>query len=151
MWGVNLEMALGRKLLDDVTINELMTMREEQGMSNQDIADALGVNVQTIYNYIGKMPKELYKPRTRKEPAVPAPGKVEEPAPEACLVVQNRTIELHGLENTYIIDSKKGEVLVNMSDESGMIINFDKLPALVNELRAIQRKISELTVKNEMW
>lgn len=142
---------MGRSLLDDVTINELMTMREEQGMSNQDIADALGVGVQTIYKYIGKMPKELCKPYTRKEPAVHTPGKVEEPAPEACLVVQNRTIELHGLENTYIIDSKKGELLVNMADENGMIINLDKLPALVNELRAIQRKVSELTVKNEMW
>lgn len=42
-----------RSLLEDLSIHELYRMRDS-GMSNNDIANALGVSRSTIYRYIGK-------------------------------------------------------------------------------------------------
>lgn len=50
-----------RKLLQDISVQELYRMREE-GMSNQEIADAIGVTRNTIYRHIGKQdPKKKGK------------------------------------------------------------------------------------------
>lgn len=50
-----------RKLLQDISVQELYRMRDE-GMSNQEIADAIGVTRNTIYRHIGKQdPKKKGK------------------------------------------------------------------------------------------
>lgn len=41
-----------RSLLKDVSVDELRHMRES-GMTNQDIANSLGVSRMTVYKYIG--------------------------------------------------------------------------------------------------
>ena len=41
-----------------VSKTELLTMRE-QGMTNNEIAESLGIDRSTVYNYIGGMPEEL--------------------------------------------------------------------------------------------
>ena len=45
-----------RRIMVDRT--ELLTMRE-QGMTNNEIAESLGIDRSTVYNYIGGMPEEL--------------------------------------------------------------------------------------------
>lgn len=45
-------------LSKELNTNELMYMRD-QGMSNREIAKALDVSPATIYNWIGKQPKEM--------------------------------------------------------------------------------------------
>ena len=45
-----------RRIMVDRT--ELLTMRE-QGMTNNEIAESLGVDRSTVYNYIGGMSEEL--------------------------------------------------------------------------------------------
>lgn len=42
-----------RKLSHDIDISTLLSMRQD-GMTNKQIADSLGVSPTTIYNYIGK-------------------------------------------------------------------------------------------------
>lgn len=145
-------------MLDDVTIDEMLQMRE-QGMGNQDIADALGTTVATVRKYIGNQPKELYKARGGYHP--PKPKKEPEPEPStAFLVVQNREIELHGLQGKYMVDCKGRSVLVdiNIFGEQTFTLSLDdvesiaeKLTGFVGELKAIARKVDELAVKNEMW
>lgn len=45
-------------LLYDVSMAELLRLREEEGMTNREIAEHLDVSVATIYRYLGKQPKK---------------------------------------------------------------------------------------------
>lgn len=49
-----------RSIASEVGLDTMYAMRRE-GMSNQAIADALGVTAQTVYRSIGKQPRELRK------------------------------------------------------------------------------------------
>lgn len=138
------------RLLDQVTISELMHMREVEGMSNQEIADALGVHYSTIKGAIGPQPRGLRKPYTKKEYSE-QPVKRAEVEPDACLVVQNRTVVLHGKQGAYTIDCKSKLLQIDFGEGAGMVINLPELSDFVNELRAIERKLGELNVQNEMW
>lgn len=46
-----------RKLLHDISMDELYRMRED-GMTNGEIAEAIGVSRVTVYRYIGKQPEK---------------------------------------------------------------------------------------------
>lgn len=56
----------GYSLLDEISITELLKMREEHGMSNAEIAAALDVSPKTIIRHIGRGPRS--KNRTRGVP-----------------------------------------------------------------------------------
>ena len=51
---------MGKALYKDMSRSELLAMRE-QGMSNQEIADALAVHYTTVLGLIGKQPRGLKK------------------------------------------------------------------------------------------
>lgn len=51
-----------RRILADMDKTQLLNMRE-QGMSNEEIANAVGCGYQTIYRAIGKQPPEITKRR----------------------------------------------------------------------------------------
>lgn len=136
------------RLLNDVTIEELKTMREN-GMSNQQIADALGVHYTTILAHLGPQPKDMKRSYTRK--AKPAPAPAPEPEEETVgLVVQNKKIDLDGLFARYCVDCKKGEILIEIS-ETMVLIRRENLDDFINELKALRRNLDKLTVQNEMW
>lgn len=59
------------KLLDSVSMNELLYMREVDGLSNSEIAEKLGVSSQCILNHIGPNPPGIRKPRKKKEKPLP--------------------------------------------------------------------------------
>lgn len=50
-----------RKLLADMDKTQLLKMREDQQMSNSEIALAVGCSEMTIYRAIGPMPAEMRK------------------------------------------------------------------------------------------
>lgn len=50
-------MGKGHKLLDDISVSEMMRMREEEGLSNYEIAMRLGVTPTTILRHIGRQPR----------------------------------------------------------------------------------------------
>lgn len=146
-----------RKLLDDVSISELMHLREE-GYSNREIADCLDVSEMTIYNYIGKNPKEIVS-RVRRETWLkkndetfegPKPIKLKAPAPEppaqpqtAVLSVQGRTIDLEGVVCRYTIFAGKEpcRVMISKGEDSAIMIKLDDLQDFAAEvLRILQHK-----------
>ncbi len=57
---------LKRKVIDDVSIQEMHHMRDDELMSNSEIAQAIGCNEVTIYKYLGRQPSHIRKKYTRK-------------------------------------------------------------------------------------
>ncbi len=57
-----------RKLLRDMDVSTLRQMRLE-GMTNKQIATALGVSVTTVYNYIGRMSEDVKYAALQRKPA----------------------------------------------------------------------------------
>lgn len=153
-----------KKLLDDVSVNELLEFRRE-GYTNSQIAEMLDVCDRTIYRIIGKIPDEMiakarsegrkngsYERRNKKQPAeCNKQMKGAEPKMEntnsACLVVVNRKETLQGTIGLYEVDCEKKKVTMRPVEE----INFEKLNDYINELQAISRKIDQMSVGNEMW
>lgn len=144
---------MGRKsLLKDVSRDEMLKMRES-GMTNQDIAQALGVSYATIYAYLGAQPTRRMRSIGGYASPVPKPTKEAEPAPEACLVVSSRVTRLDGFEAHYTIDSERASVLIrsNANPEEAIEVSLENLTALIAELTAIGRNIEKIKVANEMW
>ena len=153
-----------KKLLDDVSVNELLEFRNE-GYTNAQIAEMLDVCDRTIYRIIGKMPDEMIsKARSegrkigshaRWEKKQPAESNKQMKGAElkmentnsACLVVVNRRETLQGTIGLYEVDCEKKKVTMRPLEE----INFEKLNDYINELQAISRKIGQMNVGNEMW
>lgn len=69
-------------------------MRDEQGMSNREIAEALGVSYTTILKLIGKQPASVRKERQFVEPSK-AVKPIDDDRP-AALIVAERTYPLQG-------------------------------------------------------
>ena len=53
--------ARNRGFMKDMNRADLLKMREEQEMSNQEIADTLGCSYETVRSIIGKQPPGLTK------------------------------------------------------------------------------------------
>ena len=153
-----------KRLLDDVSVNELLEFRNE-GYTNSQIAKMLDVSSTTIYNMIGKMPDEMIA-KAKREAAVQGGFARWEKAAKnkenehvkgeknemtenraACLVVVNRKVNLQGTIGLYEVDCENKKVTMRPVEEIG----FDNLNAYINELQAISRKIDQMSVGNEMW
>lgn len=153
-----------KKLLDEVSVNELLEFRNE-GYTNSQIAEMLDVSNTTIYNMIGKMPDEMIAKAKREaavqggyarwEKAVKNKGNEHVKGEKnemtenraACLVVVNRKVNLQGTIGLYEVDCENKKVTMRPVEEIG----FDNLSAYINELQAISRKIDQMSVGNEMW
>ena len=74
---------LKRSLRLDVDIQTLRSMRE-QGMTNKQIANNLGISVSTVYRYLGRKSQEVKYNEIQNKPCpVPNPtGFIELPKPE---------------------------------------------------------------------
>ena len=146
-----------RKNLND---QEMLNMRYA-GMTNADIANALGVTTVTVIRHIGPQPGKNwadFKKRMKEAPIVPMPeAKVEvvpEPVIAACLAITNRKISLAGTACKYGLDMGKKLLRVKRAkDEEGPVMEFplEELGDIINELSAIARKLPELAVTPEMW
>ena len=56
---MNLDNHPKRGILKDIDMNTLMRMRTEEGMSNREIAEKVGVTYEAIHRIIGKQPKGI--------------------------------------------------------------------------------------------
>ena len=153
-----------RKLLDEVSVNELLEFRNE-GYTNAQIAELLDVSRVTIHNIIGKMPEDMYrkalsdagvkgayvrhkmKRMAESREQTKGEGQMIEIKRNACLVLVNRKETLKGTIGLYEIDCENKKVTMRPVEEIG----FDNLNAYINELQAISRKIDQMSVGNEMW
>ena len=158
-----------RSLINDVSISEMKSMRE-QGMSNQEIADALECSYITVLRHIGAEPPELtarrkssgQQKRHSKE-SERKPNVVQTPEEEipACLAVTSKVYELEGTVGKYTL--KAGEDVVNITvkmDVEGEVITYtpppfplklDAIDDFIKELQAIQRNAKKLNGGFEMW
>lgn len=153
-----------KKLLDDVSVNELLEFRNE-GYTNSQIAEMLDVSTQTIYNIIGKMPDEMISKAKREAAKLGGHARWQKTQPEeskdqmkgaepkmedshsACLVVVNRKVNLKGTVGNYEVDCENKKITMCPVEA----IAFDMLNEYINELQAISRKIDQMNVGNEMW
>lgn len=143
---------MSRSLIQDVSISELEQMREN-GMTNQEIADAIGVSYQTIRKLIGRQPPGLRKPGGYHRPDFVQSEQKEEPP--ATLIVEDRALKLAGLYASYKIMVKNKLINVILDTSEGvspaMEIPFDQIDTFIQELQAIQRHVKGMIVGNEMW
>lgn len=54
-------------IMRDVSVSEMMHMREELHLSNREIAEKLGCSTMTVYRAIGNQPEGLRAPRRTKD------------------------------------------------------------------------------------
>ena len=151
-----------RKLLADMDKTQLLKMRDE-GMSNAEIALAVGVSKPTIYRLLGKQPAEITKANNargyvkmaqtrfgsrseggytvgRKAPSF-MPQREEKPV-EAVLVVKKAPIRLHGACFDYTLDESRK--IIEVETEEGRVLlsmETEKLGTFIEELRAIRKNM----------
>lgn len=143
-----------RKLLDDVTISEIRGMRAS-GMTNMDIANALGVSYPTVYRVLGRQPSrggrvaqwiptESIK---RVEPTVQEPQQQEH---DGILPVFNRITCLQGKDAVYKVNAKEKTVSISVGDAE-IKLEFAAIPGFCDELEAIKRNVTKQVVGPEIW
>lgn len=147
-------------ILKDVSVGELLHMREDEGMSNQQIADSLDVSYKTILRLIGKQPPQVRGNRRYSIPKTngvvravneDAHDSADAESKPACLVVEDRTVVLKGIFASYEIPVRKKRIEIDCCECGSVQVPFDKLDDFVAELQAISRNMAQLRVENEMW
>ena len=150
-----------RKLTDSVSLDELKRMYDN-GMSCADIARSLGFGESTIYRYLSgytvgrkggrysmRIPDEVIKP-----PYGSNSSDVKElenrNAEHACLVVEDRTVDLVGTIGRYVVNAKTRSALCSFGNTL-VELSLETLPALIDELKALGRLGNTFNVGNEMW
>lgn len=152
-----------RKLLADMDKTQLLSMRE-QGMSNAEIALAVGVSKPTIYRMLGKQPEEITKARNasgyvkmaqtrfgnkseggytveRKAKSY-MPRREEEPV-KAVLAVKKSPIRLSGAFMHYTICPDREMIDVETEEGRTLIqVPADMLDTFIKELTAIQKNMN---------
>ena len=151
--------------ISDMDKTELLAMRE-RGMSNREIAEAVGCHFNTIIRLIGPQPREItnrsihegWKKRVDMlmdgTPAVePVRGGAavrEEEPKKAVLVVKTlppMPIPLHGTFMDYVISADRTSVDVETEQGRCLLqIPMDKLDTFIEELNAIRNNIGSDTV-----
>ena len=124
-----------RKLTDDVSMDELLQMRQG-GMSNQEIANRLGVSNTTIYNYLGRQPAGMRYSRMKVDaPALPAKQNEEKPAQASRLAPCSQVWEGKAcrLEVDYI------DGYISISPDTGDTWGLDDLPDIISDLVSLMR------------
>lgn len=124
-----------RKLTDDVSMDELLQMRQD-GMSNQEISNRLGVSNTTIYNYLGRQPAGMRYSRMKVDaPALPAKQNEEKPAQASRLAPCSQVWEGKAcrLEVDYI------DGYISISPDTGDTWGLDDLPDIISDLVSLMR------------
>lgn len=149
-----------KRLTDSVSVEELIQMYEN-GMSFRDIGDSLGVSYQTIRTHLKglvtprgvggyharRIPAETFRVQTQN--ADMQQMDVQNSA-NACMVVENKLINLEGTIGKYMVDAKS-KIIVCQIAGATFDMQPDTIPALVEELKALGRNVSQMAVGCEMW
>ena len=116
-----------KPLYHDVDVSTMYRMREEEGMSNAEIAEALGVSRETVWHYLGAGPrKKSYKKRK-------IPVNAAKP-PEELFTSTQRETTLTGRQFVYVIRHE-----AQLLGLCGNALKADDLDALIEELQYIRR------------
>lgn len=138
-----------RKLIDDVTVEEMRKMRES-GMTNMDIARALDVSYPTVHRHLGAQPSRGGRVASTINVTPRFEEVRTEPVYNGVLPVVNRVTYLTGTIAEYVVDAKKAAVTFAIDDMIAEI-PFDKWTEFVAEVNAIQRNLNRQTMTPEIW
>ena len=122
-----------RKLGLDISRSEMQSMRDDNHMNNRQIAERLGVSIQTVRNYIGAQPKDMpreYKPEPELKPI--SVKVVNKPA----LKLVSTVSLMKGETNEYRIDSVKN--IVEISGLLNGILDPSTIDQTIKELTEVK-------------
>lgn len=124
----------------------------EQGMSNQEIADALDVHYSTVLGMIGKQPRGIRGARNCMGYCGIVPEEKE--MHEACLTIKRPALEICG--NKWKYRASVGQNMVEVftaPDVMPVTVDIEDLPQIIKELQAIVRNAEKITGGNvlEVW
>ena len=150
-----------KRLLDDISYEELKEMREDEGMSNYEIAERVGCSKQTIHRILGPQPKHIRAPLGLQSAAMarqkaeatygsPAAYKASEEPVEAHLMVESRTVRLAGIAATYEVNEKAEIVTIIRADGNGFELKTSELEDFIIELSTISRRMKSVSPM-EVW
>lgn len=126
----------GRAITREISVQEMQEMRE-RGMTNQQIADSLEINYQTVLRYLGKQPAGMrseyggsYRPQDARTDVV-----AKQPERESTLHVLSSTTVCDGTHGKYTFYNGMGVVAVEFKAESGKLqLDKNGLEAYIMEL-----------------
>lgn len=138
--------------MKEVSIQEMLEYRQE-GFTNREIAEMLGVAPNTIYAHIGKMPPELRSKAARESwetrgatetaPIAPESATTAEESP-VLMLTTNEVITVASPNRKYTIDRDAGTVHVKSIEGTGeMILRYEDIDTLVIELRMLRKKMGD--------
>ena len=142
------EQKLYKRISEEISHNEMMQMRE-QGMSNKEIASALGISYATVLRYIGKQPEAVdgrqYAVRmsTRKEDKGSAElAIVESDDRVQSLNLVERMSVYRGHAATYTVCSSDSFIVMELDGQQSIRIEKDSLNDIAKEIIAIQNAMA---------
>lgn len=147
-----------KRLTDSVSVEELKQMYDN-GMSCADIAKSLDVSQTTIYRYLqghiggrgGVYARNIPDREIRNRPNDLDMQQMDvQNSANACLVVENKLINLEGTIGKYMVDAKSKNIVCQIAGAT-FDMQPDTIPALVEELKALGRNVGQMAVGCEMW
>lgn len=116
----------------EVTAAEMMRMREEEGLSNAEIAKRLDISYATVKRYIGAQPDGIRAPySSRKKP-------VEEQKPQSFIRLQSCFEQYEGKYGSYAVDRVNKSVRASLSKIDG-VLDKKGVEELVTELMDVYK------------
>ena len=148
-----------KKLTDSISVEELKQMYDS-GMSCEGIAKSLDCSPATVYRYLqgytggrrgGRCARNIPDREIRKNSREMDMQQMDvQNSANACLVVENKLINLEGTIGKYMVDAKS-KIIVCQIAGATFDMQPDTIPALVEELKALGRNVGQMAVGCEMW
>ena len=111
----------------DISAEEMLRLREEEGLSNAEIAQRLDLHYATVHKYIGKQPEGIRAPMgSRKKPEIV-------PRPETFITLKAHYEQYDGKYGKYSIDRCAKNVRVSLES-----------PECALDKQGLEEMISEL-------
>lgn len=137
---MNLDNHPKRKLINDVSMDELLQMRKD-GMSNMDIAHRTGVSKATIYRYLGPQPKGIRYDRMAVDKR-PRPAAQDEATPA------RTASRLSPCSQVWAGRACRMEVnytdgYISISPDTGDTWCLDALPDVISDLISLMRCVEK--------
>lgn len=141
---MNLDNHPQRGVLKDIDLGTLMRMRTEDGMSNREIAEKVGVTYETIHRLTGKQPKGI---RYSAKAASGGESIKERSRPVAKPPMLSVTsFECSGEVVSFEVN---GDLVIAKSYKGEILLRKGELPMLVRDLMRLDETIKAIGVQTD--
>lgn len=141
---MNLDNHPKRGILKDIDMNTLMRMRTEEGMSNREIAEKVGVTYEAIHRIIGKQPKGIRYSAKATRGGENIEANVSSVAKPPALPV--KSFECSGEVVSFEVN---GDLVIAKSDKGEILLRKGELPMLVRDLMRLDETIKAIGVQTD--